>query len=239
MADGLLIQEDKGVLSGLGVPPGAFAALRDILLDIRSANRRVNLVAGDSGAELRLHLLDSIQALADPAASTEAARVIDVGTGGGFPGLPLLIARPGWRGTLVDAVRKKANALSDILARRTGGRGEALWGRAETLAREEGRRDVYDLAFCRAVGRFSTVMELTLPFLKPGGVLLAHRGHEAPAEAEGGRAAAEALGGRIEELTPYHLPSLDKTRYIVRVVKVSATPPAYPRRDGVPAKRPL
>jgi 16S rRNA (guanine527-N7)-methyltransferase len=234
-----LLEGESGALARLGAPAESFGLLRDILLDVRQASTRANLVGDASDEALFSHLMDSLQALADPAARREDARIVDVGTGGGFPGLVLLAVRTGWRGTLVDSVKKKTDALGLILAGRLGGRGEALWGRAETLARETGRRDSYDLAFCRAVGRLTTVMELTLPFLKPGGFLLAHRGHEAPDEAEASRSAAELLGGRMETPTPYRLPGLDKTRYIVRVAKTGLTPPTYPRRNGVPAKRPL
>jgi 16S rRNA (guanine527-N7)-methyltransferase len=225
------------------LPPGVAVAdaalIRDILADLRAANRITNLVADDSDAAMNQHALDSLHALADPAAASDNARIIDVGTGGGFPGLILLAARPSWRGTLLDGVKKKTDILADILSRRLPGRGEALWGRSELAAREDGRRDAYDLAFCRAVGRFSMVMELTLPFLKPGGALLAHRGHDAPEEIIAARVAAETLGARIDGTTRYDLPGLDKPRHIVRVVKTAPTPPTYPRRDGMPAKRPL
>lgn len=234
-----ILQREAGALARLGATADHLRLLRDILLDVQKASNQANIVGDASDETLFLHLLDSLQALADPAARREEARIVDVGTGGGFPGLVLLAVRTGWRGTLVDSVKKKTDLLKPILTGRLGGRGEALWGRAETLAREADRRDSYDLAFCRAVGRLTTVMELTLPFLKPGGFLLVHRGHEALEEAEASRSAAELLGGRMETPTPYRLPGLDKTRYIVRVAKTGSTPPTYPRRDGVPAKRPL
>ena len=236
----LLFEQETPVLAKLGVPAALHGLLRDILLDVKAANDRLNLVSDAGDRELFLHMLDSLQALRDPEALRENARIIDVGTGGGFPGLPLLAVRSRWRGTLLDSVRKKTDAVGEIARSRFGDRVEALWSRSETLAREEGRRDAYDLAFCRAVGRFTTVLELTLPLLKPGGVLLAHRGHEAPEmETAAATTALGSLGGRLEEITPYSLPGLDKTRYIVRVVKTAATLPAYPRREGVPAKRPL
>ena len=235
-----LFEQESGALAALGVPPALHGLLRDLLMDVKTANARLNLVSDAGDRELFLHALDSLQALRDPATRKENARIIDVGTGGGFPGLPLLAVRSGWRGTLLDSVRKKTDAVGEIARKRLGERAETLWARSETSAREEGRRDAYDLAFCRAVGRFTTVLELTLPFLKPGGVLLAHRGHEAPnGETSAAGPALEALGGRVDGITPYSLPGLDKTRYIVRVLKTTATAQAYPRREGVPARRPL
>jgi 16S rRNA (guanine527-N7)-methyltransferase len=199
----------------------------------------MNLVADDSDDALFLHLLDSLQLLRDPAAARAEAKIVDVGTGGGFPGLAALAARPHWTGLLVDSVRKKAEAVGEIAARRLGPRAGISWLRAETLGREAAHRETYDLAFCRAVGRFTTVAELTLPLLKTGGALLAHRGHEAPEETAAAGKALDLLGARVAGLTAYALPGLDKKRYIVRVEKIRPTPEAYPRREGVPAKKPL
>jgi 16S rRNA (guanine527-N7)-methyltransferase len=226
-------------LAGLGVPAALFPGLRDLLGDVRAANEKLNLVADAGEDALFMHLADSLQALAHPAAARAEARIIDIGTGGGFPGLPLLAARPGWTGLLVDSVRKKAEAVGEIAARRLGGRAAVSWTRAETLAREAAHRGAYDLAFCRAVGRFTTVAELTLPFLKVGGALLAHRGHEAPSETAAAADALARLGGRAGDPFAYDLPGLDKKRYIVRIDKIAPTPDGYPRREGVPAKKPL
>ncbi len=211
----------------------------DLLKDVKTANGRMNLVADDGDDALFLHMLDSLQVFRDPAAARADARVIDVGTGGGFPGLPVLVARAAWTGLLLDSVRKKAEAVGEIAGKHLAGRGTISWARAETLAKDPSRRELYDLAFCRAVGRFTTVAELTLPFLKTGGAVLAHRGHEAPSETEAAAKALDVLGGRVAAMTVYDLPGLDKKRYIVRVEKIRATPDAYPRREGVPAKKPL
>jgi 16S rRNA (guanine527-N7)-methyltransferase len=228
-------------LSPLGVPAAFDEPLRALAGDVRAANERLNLLSENEAAEdaLLLHVLDALHILADPAARRAVARVIDVGTGGGFPGLPLLAVREGWRGTLLDSVKKKTDALAEIAARRLGDRAEILWDRAEALARRPERRESYDLAFCRAVGRFTTVAELTLPFVAVGGALLAHRGHEAPAETAAAADALDRLGARLDGLHPYTLPGLEKKRYIVRIVKDRPTPEEFPRRDGVPAKRPL
>lgn len=234
-----MIETLRADLTRLGVPAAFDGALAAIVKDVQAANARLNLLSEAAEQALSVHLLDALQPLADPAAHRAQARIIDVGTGGGFPGLPLLAVRDGWRGVLLDSIQKKSDALAEICARHTPGRAQALCGRAELLAREAEHREKYDLAFCRALGRFTTVLELTLPFLAVGGVLLAHRGHEAADEGPAAAAALEKLGGKIESLTAYTLPGLDKKRYIVRVVKERPTPAEYPRRDGVPAKRPL
>jgi 16S rRNA (guanine527-N7)-methyltransferase len=183
--------------------------------------------------------MDSLQALRDPVTARDQARIIDIGTGGGFPGLPLMIARPGWTGILLDSIHKKAEAVDALAKAHLGERGTAVWSRAEELARRPDHREKYDVAFCRAVGRFTTVAELTIPFLTMEGTLLAHRGHEAPEEVAQAGPALEALGAGKVSLTAYDSPGLDKKRYIVKVVKARPTPSQYPRRVGVPAKRPL
>lgn len=235
---GTLPGQAAALLAASGVSAMLFPRLWDFLADVRSVNSRLNLLSDDTDAFLLHHLMDALQPLR-LAGLPETARLVDVGTGGGFPGLPLLMARPGWSGLLVDSVRKKAEAVRDLAARHAPGRGETSWTRAETLAHEPALRGAFDLAFCRALGPFTTVLELTLPFLKTGGALLAHRGHEAPAETAAAEKALSALGGSVVETLPYDLPGLDKKRYIVRVLKTLPTPSAYPRREGVPAKRPL
>ena len=161
------------------------------------------------------------------------------GTGGGFPGVPLAIARPAWTVTLLDSLRKKQTAVASLLEAAQIKNGRAIWGRAEDLARQAEHREAYDGALCRAVGRLTTVLELTLPFVKVGGAAVLHRGSDGRVElAEAGRALKD-LGGRPGPIYSYRLPGLEKERLILCVEKTHQTSIGFPRRAGIPAKKPL
>jgi 16S rRNA (guanine527-N7)-methyltransferase len=236
-------QKWEALFLSVGVELGSDTGhrLAHYLKELKLWNRRTNLVSFGGDEELVVaHLADSLMVLLEPSARDLAsARAVDVGSGGGFPGVPIAVARPGWSVTLVESVGKKTDFL-EILPDRLGQANLAVEPtRAEDLGRDDAHRGRYDLAFCRAVGRFTTGLELTLPLLKVGGSWLAHRGADAPEEAAAATAALRALGGEVASLFPYRLPHLDKQRCIVRVVKTASTPDTYPRRAGMPAKRPL
>lgn len=225
------------------LPATAEAAVRlkEFLDALKDRNARVNLISWRSDEDLFYnHLADSLAALDAPGVSAlSRARCVDVGAGGGFPGFPLALVRPGWTMTFVESIGKKAAFLRDMAGRFSLKDAAVMEGRAETLAHEPGLRETYDLAFCRAVGSLPEVLELTLPFVKVGGACLLHRGADGPEEAKAAAKALQTLGGEVTAAHPYRLPGLDRTRHILRVEKTAPTPAAYPRRVGVPAKRPL
>ncbi len=166
-------------------------------------------------------------------------RAIDVGTGAGFPSVPLAIAFPGLSVSAVESIRKKCEFLRGA-ARELGlspGRLEVLEGRAEELARRPDMRDAYDLAVARALAPLPVVIELCAPFLRPGGVLVAMKGPKVDEELARSGRALEELGAELESVLPSGVPGLD-TR-LVKVRKVRETPERYPRRTGVPEKRAL
>lgn len=200
----------------------------------------INLVSFSNPRELELfHLLDALMVFQDEKARhLSQARTIDVGTGGGFPGLPLALVRPHWSMTFLDSVQKKLVEI-EKMAHTLDVPAHTLWGRAEDKGQDPQWRETFDLAFCRAVGRLSCVLELTLPFLKVGGFCLLHRGHEAPAEMESIGPALTKLGGTLGPLTSYGWPGLEKQRYILRIEKSHQTECGFPRRVGVPERRPL
>ncbi|HRY28835.1 MAG TPA: 16S rRNA (guanine(527)-N(7))-methyltransferase RsmG [Elusimicrobiota bacterium] len=236
-------QKWEPLFAETGVELGSAAGrlMSHFLKELKVWNRRVNLVSFHCDEELLLgHLLDSLAALQDPWLKNQPSlRFVDVGTGGGFPGLPLVLARPEWRGLLLESVRKKTAFLETLVERLPLPTVAVLAERAEDAGRREEHREEYDAAFCRAVGPFSTVLELTLPLVRVGGAALLHRGHEAPQETSAAGEALARLGGRLGGHTVYRLPHLTQPRYIVRIEKTSATPEEYPRRNGRPAKRPL
>lgn len=204
-------------------------------------NRRFNLTAiTDWEGVLVRHFLDSLSCLkALPREELRRARVVDVGTGAGFPGLPLKIVCPEMRLTLLEATGKKVTFLKHIVSV-LGLKGvEVIHGRAEQLGRDPTRREQYDWALARAVADMPTLAEYLLPLVRVGGTALAQKGEDAAAEVHGAENAIATLGGRVRQLLPVELRGLAETRYLVVVDKVAATPEKYPRRPGIPKKSPL
>ncbi len=169
----------------------------------------------------------------------ESLRLLDVGSGAGFPGVPLKIVCPHWRVTLLEATGKKVRFLEHLREVLGLGNLEILHGRAEDFAKAPAYREQYDWVVARAVAEMPALAELTLPFAKIGGNVLALKGETAEAEvAQSGRAFS-ILGGELVKIVKIALPGLVEERRLVVVRKVACTPDAYPRRPGIPAKRPL
>jgi 16S rRNA (guanine527-N7)-methyltransferase len=204
-------------------------------------NTRINLTAITGREEVRvLHFLDSLSvACALPHDALAGRKLIDVGAGAGFPGVPLAIAFPGLRVTLLEATGKKAAFLDDLARALALDNVTTLRGRAEELGRREEYREQFDLAVARAVAQMRTLVEYTLPFVRANGIFVASKGIDASEETQAATGAIQLLGGRVKKLVPVVLPTLDAPRYLVVIGKVSPTPARYPRRTGVPSKRPL
>jgi 16S rRNA (guanine527-N7)-methyltransferase len=202
-------------------------------------NARFNLTAvRDSNGVQVKHFLDSltcILALRDSSVN----RVIDVGTGAGFPGLPLKIACPSIQLTLVESVGKKADFCRHVARTLALDGVEVVQERAEALGQTRAYREQYDWALARAVAAMPVLAEFLLPLVRVGGRALAMKGESGPAEAQSAEQAMRVLGGHLRQIVPVHLPGVVEERYLVVVDKVAATPANYPRRVGVPAKRPL
>ena len=202
-------------------------------------NTRINLTAVDEPEMIRTkHFLDSLtcyQVMQD----TPMERVIDLGTGAGFPGLPLKIIFPRMRLTLVDSVRKKTDFCQYIVDQLGLTEVEIIQDRAENIGQNAAHREKYDWAVARAVAIMPILMEFLLPLAAIGGKVLAMKGENAPAETQNAENAIKVLGGHIQKLMPISLPSVADQRYLVVVDKVAATPQKYPRRVGAPAKKPL
>ena len=219
--------------------------LNAYLDEVLRANQQFNLTSvRDPELAWSKHILDSLQGLTveSSALSTPlfdgAQKVIDVGTGAGFPGAVLAMARPNLQVTLLEATRKKCNFLESATAAHAPNAG-VLCARAEDAARDSSLREKFDVAVARAVGSFSEVCELCLPFVKVGGEVLLWRGQYAALEIEESKRALQTLGGKARVLTSYQLPSHDSEYHLVLVEKKKSTPPAFPRRSGLPKKEPL
>ncbi|MBM7557771.1 16S rRNA (guanine(527)-N(7))-methyltransferase RsmG [Halanaerobacter jeridensis] len=217
----------------------------DILLEymdiLREWNQKINLTAIDDPEEIVVkHFLDSLSLLQTLDLSGEE-RVIDIGTGAGFPGLVLKIIYPNLRLTLLDSVKKKVNFLRQAAYQLDLDLDtiEFLHGRAEDLGRNRQHREQYDYAIARAVAYLNILSEYALPFVKEGGQFIAQKGENAKKEVVDSQVALEKLGGETINLAPVDLPYNDDDRYLIVIEKIMATTSQYPRRAGTPKKKPL
>ena len=196
-------------------------------------NRVMNLTAiTDPAAVAQLHFLDSL-ALLD-AAELAGKTVLDVGCGAGFPGVPLKIAEPTIRLTLLDSLAKRMNWLAEVLPG-LGVEAEIVTARAEEYAAQ--RREQYDVVTSRAVARLNVLAELCLPFVRVGGQFLAMKGALAQEEVDEAQRAIRTLGGRVQRI--YEYPVADTTHRVVIIEKVTPTPKQYPRAFAKIKKSPL
>jgi 16S rRNA (guanine527-N7)-methyltransferase len=202
-------------------------------------NARLNLTAITDPEDIRRrHFLDSL-ACATIMGNPAGQRLIDVGSGAGFPGLPLKILFPELEVVLVDSVAKKARFLEAVTAD-LGLTGLAvLVERAEVLGQQKDHRGRYDWAVARAVAELRVLVEYLLPLCRLGGHGVALKGEGAAEEAQAAASAIHLLGGEVARLIPVQLPLVEKRHYLVVVEKSGATPAEYPRRPGMAAKRPL
>ena len=203
-------------------------------------NEKFNLTAirDVDGIQVK-HFLDSLTVLKVLPAHQGAPRVVDVGTGAGFPGLPLKIVRPELRLTLVEATGKKASFCQAVVDELKLAGVSVLKARAEELGQDPAHRERYDFALARAVAELPVLAEYLLPLVKPGGRAVAQKGENAPAETQAAAGALRRLGGALDQIVPIRLPGLSDLRHLVVIKKVSPTAPVYPRRPGVAAKAPL
>ena len=204
-------------------------------------NERAGLTSSSAldAAETR-HFLDSLTvSLAMRCALSQGASFVDVGSGAGFPGVPLKIAFAASKATLVEATAKKA-AFLEALRHRLGMSGlDVIAGRAETLARQPDLREGFDFAVVRAVAGVATLAELTLPFCRTGGRVVLQKGPDVGDDLERGRRAIAEMGGDVRDVMAVEVNGLERTATLVVLEKVRPTPDRYPRRPGMPEKRPV
>jgi 16S rRNA (guanine527-N7)-methyltransferase len=226
-------------LLGIRLTNTQLSAFRIYENELLEWNTRFNLTSIENPDQVRTkHFLDSLSCLLvmrDPSPE----HIIDVGTGAGFPGIPLKIFLPGIRLTLVESVGKKAGFCRHILQKLELEGVSVIQERAEVLGQSVEHRERYDWSVARAVANMPVLMELLLPFVRVGGKALAMKGGAAPSESQTAERAIRLLGGRLQRLVPVDLPGVADQRFLVVIDKVAATPPAYPRRIGIPAKKPL
>ncbi|MEM9138078.1 MAG: 16S rRNA (guanine(527)-N(7))-methyltransferase RsmG [Cyanobacteria bacterium P01_F01_bin.42] len=225
-----------------------FEHLYSLLL---AANQSVNLTRLTTPEDfLEKHLWDSLAGLQpwlvshDKTMGTQLSSravqsAIDIGTGGGFPGIPAAIAFPNWQVALLDSITKKVQCLGQILEQLKLSNAEALCDRAENLARQANRRGQYDLALIRAVAAAPVCAEYAIPLVREQGVVVLYRGQWEKQETDRLEQALEQLGGELCHIQRFQTPVSGGDRHCIYLKKVAPTPERYPRRAGVPAKKPL
>lgn len=208
----------------------------DMLLDW---NTRMDLTSVSADRMAARHFLDSLLPLKASGLIPEEGRLIDVGTGAGFPGLPLAIARPSLQVTLLEAQGKRCQFLQAVCQALGLENVTIINDRAENLGRAEGHREGYDRAVARAVAALPVLAEYLLPFVRVGGMALCWKGPAVAGERADGAAAAARLGGRLLPLVDMEGSGEETGHVIAPMEKTEKTLPLYPRKNGMPAKRPL
>lgn len=185
---------------------------------------------------IQKHFVDSLTVLKH---IKETDMIIDVGTGAGFPGIPIKIAFPKTKIVLLDSLNKRIKFLNEVIAKLKINDVEAMHGRAEELAHNKIYREKYDIAIARAVAPLNVLSEYLLPFIKVNGIAICMKGSKGKEEAKNGEKAIEILGGKIKEIKEFELPNTDICRTILILEKNKNTDKKYPRRSGIPSKEPL
>ena len=201
---------------------------------------RVNLTSITEMSDIIVrHFLDSISILAE-VEILEGAKLADVGTGAGFPGIVLKIARPDIQLTLVESFGKKADYLRHVVTQLNWGEDvQVVQERIEDVGQDAAHREQYDVVTARGLAYMPTLAEYLIPLCKIGGMAIAQKGDDPEHEIEDGRYAVEILGGKVDKIIPVSLPTLETPHHLIILKKETSTPEKYPRRAGMPTKRPL
>lgn len=187
---------------------------------------------------MKKHFVDSVS-LIKAIDLNEDLNVIDIGTGAGFPGIPLKIVFPNMKVTLLDSLNKRIQFLDEVIDILDLENIESIHGRAEDYAKQDKFREQYDLCVSRAVANMTTLSEYCLPFVKVGGKFISYKSEKLTEELEQAKKAIDILGGKVNSQVEFHLPDSDIYRNLFVIDKVSATPNKYPRKAGLPSKEPL
>ena len=233
----LLISKAKEI--GVKVSPAQaeqFQIYLDLLLE---RNIVMNLTAITDPEEAVIkHFVDSLS-IVKVNGFDNVTSIIDVGTGAGFPGIPLKIVFPEIKITLLDSLNKRIKFLNAVIDELELENIETIHGRAEDFSKKEDYREQYDLCVSRAVANLATLSEYCLPYVKVGGCFIPYKSGEIDEELNNSKKAVQILGGKIEEVVKFQLPDTDIGRSFVKIKKNKNTAKKYPRKAGLPAKEPL
>lgn len=213
-----------------------FSIYRDLLKDW---NQKINITSIEDDEEIYVkHFLDSV-VLLNEKNFNETKSVIDVGTGGGFPGFPLKIVNDNYEVTLLDSLRKRIDFLSEVAKVLELENVEFIHGRAEDFGQNTNYREQFDICVSRAVAPLNVLSEYCLPFVKVGGYFAAYKSENISQEIKDSESAINKLGGKVKEIKEINLPGTDIVRKIVIIEKFEHTNSKYPRKAGKPSKDPL
>lgn len=200
-------------------------------------NEKINLTAiTEPNDIIDKHFIDS---LTIEKYIKENSKVIDIGTGAGFPGIPLSIIRDDLNITLMDSLNKRINFLDEVVKENVLNNVDTVHSRAEELARNSGFRAKYDVVTSRAVASLNILLEYMIPFAKVGGYCICMKGSNIDEELENAQKALEVLNAKVEKIDTFKLPGNDYGRNIIVIKKTGETPKKYPRKPGTPAKEPI
>lgn len=213
-----------------------FCTFHDLLME---TNKVMNLTAITDPTEVAIkHMADSVSCY-DRAYFKEDATVLDLGTGAGFPGVPLAILRPDLQITFFDSLQKRLTFLEQVVTALRLPNCSFLHGRAEEMAHQPAYREAFDIVTSRAVARLPVLSEWALPYVKEGGYFISLKGAQYQAECDESKNALAILGGTLKEVRPVALPGLDDTRAVIYIEKVKPSPKKYPRKPKMATKNPL
>lgn len=202
-------------------------------------NSVMNLTGITDYDEVNLkHFTDSLS-IVKAADMEKVSTMIDIGTGAGFPGIPIKIVFPHIEITLLDSLNKRLKFLNEVIEQLDLRNVTTLHGRAEDYAKKKEYRETFDLAVSRAVANLSTLSEYCLPFVKEGGSFISYKSGESDEEISNAGRAVKILGGKIGKIRKFCLPDSDISRTLLQIEKIKPTPGKYPRKAGIPAKEPL
>ena len=202
-------------------------------------NKVMNLTGITEFQEVLIkHFLDSL-ACVKAVDMSRIKRIMDIGTGAGFPGVPLKIAFPHLEACLLDSLKKRVNFLEETFQMLKLENITAIHGRAEEYAKNKQYRETYDLCVSRAVSNMATLSEYCLPYVKTGGYFISYKSGTVQEEVEQAQKAVKILGGKIQDVVYFQLPDSEIQRSLVVIEKIKATPGRYPRKAGTPLKEPL
>lgn len=232
---------------GIDLSPKQVGQFEQYYRELAAWNRRFNLTAITDYEDVQVkHFLDCIagwplitEEIGQTSPSSGLLKMVDVGAGAGFPGLPLKIAVPELDLTMIDGTGKKITFLKHVTQTLALKNVHIVQGRAEELGRQAAFRSQFDLVTARAVAPLNTLVEYLLPFVRMSGLAVIFKGGSAPQEFVEARKAIETLGGETVRLAPVQVPSLDAGRFILLIKKVRRTPNLYPRGQGLARKQPL